>query len=390
MISMKSVWRSIIISTFALLLLFTVNAQLINFTLEPDILQSKEITLNYGQSLQLRAELSGPKLLEARNITMKMKIAETGYEKYFTKEAHNIYTLKATIPDNRLYEKILIHFELRAELDQEVIVRRWVNVNLTDKLNIEIVEPSGSIFGTGTIERIKAKVNYYNMQPFDKEKLLAEVIVDKGIEKKVELVKEGDLYVAQLPEPIQEGNHEIALRLIGSYKGVGVVNTQPNIILPIIVFILIFGLSVFAYKKIVSRLMISAEISAAKEPVKKSLAKEEIVLPIERKEPVSQKSFLDVVVPSIKKEKDAGVLIQKEKIAEPKEEKRLEEFVIEKPKPTYEIPISKTEKAESKEIIQLRESSELKKEVKEEQATEEKKETTSALFPLFMPKRKTK
>ncbi|MCX8190524.1 MAG: hypothetical protein N3F05_04860 [Candidatus Diapherotrites archaeon] len=375
-------WHLVLLCFLATSLLGIANAQLIEFTLEPNILQSKEITLNYGQPIEIRAELSGPKLVEAQNITMKMTIAETATEKYFTKLSHNSYLLRTTLPDNKYYEKILVQFELKAYIDKEISVKRWLNIKLTNELMVDIVEPSGSIFGTGEIKEIKARLRYYNTMPFDKERVFANVIVDNGMEKKVEFIKDGEFYTAVLPEAIPEGSHDIKLALIGNYRGSASVKTNPNIVLPLFLLLAISVFSVFMIRRLI-RQMRESNTKKTTEEIKQ-----------EQKETESTKThektnLFKIVLPPIRKGETATQQ-KKDEALVPRQEKRIEEFVIEKPKPKYEVPIQKKEVAEIVEVKKAPES-ELKMQQKKESEPElpkEEKERKSSLFPLFMPKKK--
>ncbi|MEM4598378.1 MAG: hypothetical protein QW400_01685 [Candidatus Diapherotrites archaeon] len=379
---MKSIRRFLTISSFVLALLCAANAQLIDFTLEPDILQSKEITLNYGQPIEIRAELSGPKLVEAQNITLKMTIAETATEKYFTKLSHNSYLLKTTLPENRYYEKIFVQFELKAYIDRDISVKRWLNIKLTNELLVDIVEPSGSLLGTGEIKELKVRLRYYNTMPFDKDRVFANFIVDDGMEKKIELIKDGDLYTAILPEPIPEGNHEIKLALVGNYRGSASVKTNPNIIIPLFLLVIIAAFSVFMIKKLIRNMRESNIKEKAEE--KKQKPKE-----IAPKEAPMRKSLFGIVLPPVKKEEKTVTEPRKEEVAPQQKEKKIEEFVIEKPKPKYEVPVQRREDAEIVEVGKAseKEAREQKKE-SEQELPKEEKERRSALFPLFMPKKK--
>lgn len=380
---MKSVGRFLTIGIFALALLYTAAAQLIDFTLEPDFLQSKEITLNYGQPIEIRAELSGPKLVEAQNIILKMTIAETATEKYFTKLSHNSYLLKTTLPDNRYYEKIFVQFELKAYIDRDISVKRWLNIKLTNELLVDIVEPSGSLLGTGEIKELKVRLRYYNTMPFDKDRVFANFIVDNGMEKKIELIKDGDLYTAVLPEPIPEGNHEIKLALVGNYRGSASVRTNPNIIIPLFLLVIIAAFSVFMIKKLIRNM----RESNIKEKAEEKRQKPKEVAP---KEAPGGKSLFGIVLPPVKKEEKTVTEPRKEEIAPQQKEKKIEEFVIEKPKPKYEVPLERKEEAEVVEVKKATENElpEQQKKEGERETPKEGKESRSALFPLFMPKKK--
>ncbi|MCD6478298.1 MAG: hypothetical protein J7L44_00230 [Candidatus Diapherotrites archaeon] len=319
---------------FSIVLIATyANAQMLNFSLEPDILRISK--LNYGQPIELVARVSGVKLSEARNLSLVMKIAETNQVKYFTKISHDTFVLSTRMPENKRLKKIFLTFELRGNIGGvDVFITKTHSINLTDKLLVTLIEPSSGTAILGSpVKTIKAKVTYINTAPLDKEKLLAKLIVDRK-ETPVTLLKEGDLYVAELYEPITAEDHNISLLLYGNYSGSDFTKTRPSVIMNVLILLAVVVAAIFALRWFVSYMQKEAERRAQK---KAEEAEEEPEEELEPEEGAVRLEEVKLTAP----EPEAPPVAKTEE-----EKPHIEEFIVEKPRKVEEIPMEEPKREE--------------------------------------------
>jgi len=367
------------------------NAQLLDFTLEPDILASREIQLNYGQSLELTARISGPKLLEARDITLMVKILETGETRYFSKLSHDTFKLNLKMPENKQFQRIFVEFELKADIGQPISTKRRLNIVLTDELVLNILEPSESPFSCGPIKSIKAKIAYKNGAPFENDKLLAKLIVD-GTESIVTLLKTDNIYVAELYDPIPEGEHQIALVLFGNFSGSSSVKTRQCIWPLITILILLVVFATIGFRVFFVYLKKTSEIGMQKRFIQQEQVKEQV-----KEEEKEEREIEEIKV----------LQPQQKPKPMPVAEARpgVEELAVEKPKPRYELPFALPKRKEQ--VIEIKEEKPKEevvvtkemppyapqqpahKTVIEMEGEQKEESKPSRLFPFLLPKKKT-
>mgnify|MGYP000038165594 CR=1 FL=1 len=183
------------------------------------------------------------------------------------------------------------------------------------------------------VKTIKAKVTYINTAPLDKDRLLAKLIVD-GKETPVTLLKEGDLYVAELYEPITAEDHNISLLLCGNYSGSDFTKTKPSIIMNVLILLAVVVAAIFALRWFISYMQEEAERRAQK---KAEEAEEEPEEEMEPEEKAVQLEEVRITAPEPKVPP----------VAKTEEEKPpIEEFIVEKPRKVEEIPMEEPKREE--------------------------------------------
>ena len=257
-------------------ILICVIAQPIQLNLTPNIFQISK--LNYGQKLRLIAELSGPKLPDARNVELILKIIELNKVRYFSRESYKRYILEFEIPKDKRYKQLTLKFILTADIGVPYTYTKTHVVYLTDKLNVTLIEPKyGTAELSGPLDRIKIRVRYYNYVPFDGDMLYAKVYVDGNEELvKFERIDEDGTFLAYLSRPVTPKNKELIVRLFGVYSGSSSTEIRESfwnrfilfIQIVIVVGILVFGTFFLALQRHRFKNIFKAPTSVPERPKK--------------------------------------------------------------------------------------------------------------------------
>ncbi|MCD6247330.1 MAG: hypothetical protein J7J87_02765 [Candidatus Diapherotrites archaeon] len=401
----------------------SLHAASLNFTLEPNLLEAAK--LNYGQPIKVTARFEND-ISNIKNLELTMFIPEVNQKKYFSRVAENTFVLNATMPKMRNLKTITLVFEAKGyKNDVEVFTSNSRPVRLTDEIKLKLIEPtSGSAIISSPLDKIKIKANYIDGSPMEEKTLPANLFVD-GKKIQLEFSKENDHYVAELPEPVPVGEHEISVKVYGLFRGEDSTKTQPNVILSSVLLSLSFVLSfivaigflwfVLSYLKRrtylakqrpVSGTVKGQEIIEVEKAPKQKMQKKEHIEEFTIEAPSEEP---EVVVPKEAESEELEVREVKTSKIETKKQQEFKESTREATQIAAEekqqaVPPEKIKAEEPQQEIKLPEAppSELKEAEKQavptklekqlgEQAKEEQKPEMpkgKGLFPLIPPKKK--
>ncbi len=398
----------------------SLHAASLSFTLEPNLLKAAK--LNYGQPVKVTARFEND-ISNIKNLELTMFIPDVNQKKYFSQIAENTFVLNTIMPKMRNLKTITLVFEAKGyENDIEVSISNSRPVRLTDEILVELLEPtSGSAIISAPIKEIKIKARYIDGSPMEEKTLLANLLVD-GEKIQLKFSKENDYYVAELPEPVPVGEHEISVKVYGLFRGEDSTKTQPNVILSSVLLFLSFMIAVgllwfvisylkrrtsFEKQRSVSGAIKGQEIIEVKKTPEQKIQKkehmEEFTIEAPPKEP-------EVVVSKEAESEELEVREVKTSKSEPEKEQELKESIreatqaaaeekqqaappegikAEEPKP-QEVKLPEAPPSEPKEAEKQAIPAEVEKQPEEQAKEEQKLEMPKGkgLFPLIPPKKK--